>query len=392
MHSSNARIADGQSRRVLVTITEAWFALSHFKALLQELVTLFDEVVVATRGSGRVPDLEALGVRVRECDMRRGSLNPLAQLRARRTLAGVVDQERPDVVHAIAMQTIMLVSMALRVAKHRPPVAIFHLTGPGYVGIARSPQARFIRLLAGHEIRRTVREQGTWLIAENDDDTAMMLRRWGGRRERTVVVPGSGIDPEIFPALPAPNNAKLQAAFVGRMLWTKGVGVLVAAQRLLRSQGIAIDLALYGETDATRRDAIPRSTLAAWAALPGVSWKGYASDICDALRGADVFVLPSLINEGMPRAMLEAAACARPLLVSDVSGCRHFVRHGVEGLLVPPNDVQSLADALRQLAENPALRQRLAVAARARLATSYTVQAVREAIRDVYLRSRAGRE
>jgi len=93
----------------------------------------------------------------------------------------------------------------------------------------------------------------------------------------------------------------------------------------------------------------------------------------------------------MPRALLEAAACARPLLVTDVPGARDFVRNGVEGLIVPPGDPAALADALRHLARDPDLRERMGEAARLRLLHGYTDTHLREALRAAY-RSLLGRK
>lgn len=370
--------------KVMVVITEDWFALSHFVPLLSELHAIAEDVVVVTRSSGRFDEINRLGVRTRSFDMRRGSLDVSALVSVRDGLAQVIDDERPDVVHAIAMQTMVMTSLALSKAAHRPTAVMMHLTGLGYLGHSRSPIAWVLRPLAYAAIRRTMSASNAWLIAENNDDVARMMANRVAVPGRTTVVPGAGIDPAFFPEMAPPANPIPRAAFVGRMLMSKGVDILVKAQRKLVAQGIKLDLALYGATDPGSRQAIPQSTLLQWNGQAGVRWYGRTNDVAGVWRAADMAVMPALGGEGMPRAMLEAGACGRPLVVSDIPGCRQFVRHGVEGFLVPPGDADALARELGRLATNPKLRLEIGAAARRRVLEDYTEHVVRARIRRVY--------
>jgi glycosyltransferase involved in cell wall biosynthesis len=264
---------------------------------------------------------------------------------------------------------------------------ILHLTGLGYLGEARSPLARMLRPLACAALRHCIRTQNAWLVAENGDDLARMVAEGVAPPERTAIVPGAGIDPALFPQEAATLNRVPRAAYVGRMLASKGVHILVEAHRLLRERGVPIDLALYGAADPGSRQAISRQVLAGWGRRAGISWHGRTSDVAGVWRNADIAVVPALGGEGMPRAMLEAAACGRPLVVSRVPGCRHFVRHGIEGLVVPPGDPDALARGIGQLAERPDLRAQFGAAARRRLLRSYTDDAVQARIRHIYARA-----
>jgi len=370
--------------RILVVITEDWFALSHFKPLLAELRGLASEVVVAAGSSGRLDELRALGVRPVAFDMRRGSFNPLLQADVRRRLARLIEDERPDAVHAIALQPMLLSSLAVNAAAHKPRALVLHVTGLGYVGVSRSLRARVMRRVAFGLIRYGSRAANVWLLGENPDDLAFVLGRGIGAWDRSSIVPGAGVDPEWFAAEPPPHNAIPRAAFVGRLIRSKGVETLVAAHRQLRERGVSLDLALYGAPDANNPDAVTPETLAEWTAQPGLSWHGHVNDVRSVWRQADIAVVPTLGGEGVPRAMLEAAACGRPLVASDVSGCNHFLRQGVEGALVPPGDAQALAKALERLAVDAELRRRQGDAARQRLLDGYTTEAVGRAIREAY--------
>ena len=370
--------------KILVAITEDWFALSHFVPLLTELRKLANDVVVVTRSSGRLREIDNLGVRTRAFDMRRGSLNVAALLKVQDGLARIIDEERPDAVHAIGMQTMVMTSLALRRTAYRPSAVIMHLTGLGYLGLSPSPVAYVLRALARSAVRRSMRNFNTWLLAENTDDVARMIADRVAVRGRTAVVPGAGIDPQYFPEVEPPTNQVPRAAFVGRMLVSKGVEVLVEAHRQLLARGIKLELALYGDADPGSRQAISDNTLMGWNGAAGVKWHGRTNDIVGVWRTADMAVVPALGGEGMPRAMLEAGACGRPLVVSDVPGCRQFVRHGVEGFIVPPGDPAALANELGRLASNPPLRLQMGAAARQRVLQHYTEDMVRAGIRQVY--------
>lgn len=377
--------------KILVIVTEDWFALSHFKPLLEELKTLAHSVVIATRSSGRLHEIEDIGVQVCQLDMQRGSRNPLSILAVSRDIARLVDDQKPDVVHAIAFQSMVLLSSALRYAKHGPPAVMYHLTGSGYLSTSRSWAVHGLRRLALASLKSSRARLNPWLLAENPDDAASMHRAGVTAEERTTLLPGAGVDLAHFPVLPPPQGAMPRVAFVGRMLHSKGVAVLVEAHQRLWTDGCRLQLALYGSADASAHQAIPQQTLEDWGTRPGIGWHGHVRDIVGVWRQADIAVVPSLGGEGMPRAMLEAAACGRPLVVSEVAGGRHFVQPNVEGLVVPPGDATALAGALQRLAGDAELRARFGAAARERVASHFTEAHVRARVRTAYLDMGASR-
>ena len=370
--------------KILVVITEDWFALSHFIPLLSELRALAGTVVVAARSSGRFGELRALGLETREFDMQRGSLR-VGQIRAvRDELGELIDTEEPDAIHAIAVQSMVMTSLALGKATHRPAAVIQHLTGRGYMGYARSPLAFLLRTLAHVALWRCARRHNAWLVAENGDDIAEMIAARAAVAERTAILPGAGVDPARYPQLAAPGNQVARVAYVGRMIRSKGVHILIDAQRRLRARGTNLSIALYGNADPGSREAIPKEQLEAWGREPGVAWHGRTDDVVGVWRTADIAVVPALGGDGMPRAMLEAAACGRPIVASDVPGCRQFVRPGIEGLIVPPGDAAALADALATLAADRPLQLSAGAAARRKVVREYTETAVRAKTREIY--------
>ena len=188
--------------------------------------------------------------------------------------------------------------------------------------------------------------------------------------------------------MPPPGNDVPIAAFVGCMIRPKGIDVLMQAHDRPRQRGTRCGSSYMAPPMTT--EAITADVLTAWCAQHEARWLGHVADVQEVWRHADIFVLPARSREGMPRALLEAAACARPLVVTDVPGCRHFVRDGVEGFIVPPEDAEALAVALERLARDPELRLRMGEAARLRLLHGFTEAHVKQSLRAAYASMFAG--
>jgi glycosyltransferase involved in cell wall biosynthesis len=368
--------------KVLVLVTEDWFALSHFQPLIRRLRRLAHEVVVVTRSSGRMGEIEALGARTVDLEYNRSSMNPVREARTVRRLKGIIARERPDVVHLVAMKPIVLGGLATLLS--RVPHVVVHMTGLGFLAISDTPKARLARSIALRIIARAVGRPTSWLFVENPEDLAFLREGGVEPGPRVTMLGGAGIDPEQFPPGPETGNMPPVAAFVGRMIRSKGVDVLMAAQRLVEAKGVPLAVELYGEFDGGNPETLSAADIAAWQNGTTRRYLGFTRDVAAVWRRADIFVLPAISREGMPRALLEAAACARPLIVTDVPGCRHFVRDGIEGLIVPPGDAPALAEALARLAGDAALRRRLGEAARAKVLAGYTEAAVEHQIEGAY--------
>jgi glycosyltransferase involved in cell wall biosynthesis len=202
------------------------------------------------------------------------------------------------------------------------------------------------------------------IVVQNPDD-GTVLAGLGIDRRRIVLIRGSGVDAARFAPLPEPAAETVTVALVARMLRGKGVLDAVAAIRRLRADGLAAELLLAGTPDPDSRDSLTEPELAALAAEPGIEWLGRVEDVRAVWTRAAIAVLPSTYGEGLPRALLEAAACGRPIVTTDMPGCREAVRHGENGLLVPPHDIAALAEAIAALVGDPPRRREMGRAGRA---------------------------
>lgn len=369
-------------RKILVLVTEDWFAASHFIPTLEALCATGAEVAIATRISGKRAQLEATGARIVPFDFSRGPVAPLREMRVAWRLRNLVWRERPDAIHAISLKPISLIAGIRPIVPNH--VLGIHLTGVGFAGTARSNAVGPIYRAALKMVVRELKRGGAHLFVENPDDAARLAEISTFPGDRVSILGGAGVDPNVFQTSPLPGQEPMRAGFVGRMVWTKGVDLLLGAHEKLTGQGVPLRIDLCGAPDPENPRTVPEETLKAWSARSGVTWRGRVEDIAGFWKSADICVVPSRGGEGLPRALLEAAACGRPIITTDVPGCRYFVRDGIEGLIVPPDDVDALAAALGRLIKAPELAQQMGNAARQRLLSGFTEDHVRAAVRSAY--------
>jgi glycosyltransferase involved in cell wall biosynthesis len=211
-------------------------------------------------------------------------------------------------------------------------------------------------------LRLGLRHRRSAGLVQTPDDRDV-LAKLGVKPERIALIAGAGIDADRLRPIPEPDG-QVTVAFAGRMAVDHGVRTLIEAQRILRASGIASDLLLAGTPDPADSTSIPQIEVAGWGRESGVTWLGHVSDIAMVWRRAHIAVLPSRGGQGVPQSLLEAAAFGRPLIATDVPGCREIVIHEKTGLLVPVDDPQALASAILRLVRSSPQRVRFGVAAR----------------------------
>jgi len=187
--------------------------------------------------------------------------------------------------------------------------------------------------------------------------------------------------------VPEPPSPPVKLAVVARMLRSKGIAEAVEATRRARLLGAPVELDIFGAPDPSNPGSIPEAELRQWSLQPNIAWRGTANDVARVWREHHAAIFLSYYREGLPKTLVEAAACGRPIIASDVVGCREVVRDGVEGLLVPPGDVDAAARAIVKLASDAALRAQLGAAANRRFLKRLTEDGVQQAVGDLYRRA-----
>ena len=366
--------------KLLILITEDWFFVSHFLPMARAARAAGFDVSVATRAVNHGQRIEDEGFRLIPFPWRRQSSRVMALSREVIAARRLIAEQEPDVVHAIALRPVLIAGLArLGLPVRRTILAV---TGRGVLDIATGT-ARLGQWLVYGLIRRLAASNSVQFLFENVDD-AQALGFSSTSDPRMVLVGGAGIDPDKYQQQPAPPFPPLRAAVVARMIRSKGIDHAVEAVLRARRSGIAVELDLYGEPDPLNPQSFTRAELEKWSSLEGIRWHGRIDDVAGVWRNAHVALVPSRGGEGLPRSLLEAAACGRPIIASNVPGCRDFVRDGNEGLLVAPNDANALADALRWLAEAPERIVAMGAAARSRVLDGFTEQHVQAVVTRLY--------
>ncbi len=359
--------------RALVVANVEWYFLSHRLPLARALRECGCEVTVA---AGVERDLDgavrAEGFRFVRIPLERRSTRPWREARTFRHLTALYRAERPDVVHHISIKPVIYGSIAAK--RVGLPAIINTVPGLGYTFLGRGLAGRLMRAAVMRAYGSALAGPNVRTIFQNPDDRALFVRRGIASAERSTVIRGSGVDVRRFAPAPEPDGAPV-VVLASRLLWDKGVGELVAAAERLRAGGVSFRLVLVGTPDPENPRSIPPATLEQWQGAGVLEYWGHRDDMPDVLRLAAVVALPSY-REGVPKVLLEAAASGRPIVATDVPGCREVVRPGENGLLVAPRDAGALADALGTLLADRGLRARMGARGREIVEAEFTEEHV----------------
>lgn len=339
-------------------VTEDWYFLSHRLPMARKAQRAGYEVHVVTHLSEGRAAIEREGFRVHSVVWRRGSLSPFGFLANVLAVRGRYRAIDPDLVHHVALQPTIVGSLAATGLRCRRLNA---LAGLGFAFTSSTLKARLVRPILRSVLRAVLGHPRSAVLVQNQDDREM-VRDLGVADARIHVIPGSGVETNALMPLSEPEKP-VTAAFVGRLLDDKGLRTLVVAQDILTQRGVDMRLLIAGDRDPANPVSSPTEEVAAWGRQAGVELLGHVADIREVWKRAHIAVLPSR-REGLPKSLLEAAACGRPMIATSVPGCRAVVRDGVNGLLVPVDNAPALAGALERLARDAGARTRFGREAR----------------------------
>jgi glycosyltransferase involved in cell wall biosynthesis len=368
--------------RVAFVVNSDWFFLSHRLPLARALRDRGAEVTAIAVDYGEGARIRAEGIGFVPLPISRKGTNPLQEIHAIRALAGIYRDLEPDLVHHVTIKPVVYGSIAARLAGR--PAVVNAVTGLGYV-FSEGGRARLLRPPVKALYRTALQGSRTLTIFQNPDDHRQFVESGLVRADASVLIRGSGVDGARFQTTPEVQG---DPVFVlpARLIWDKGVGEFVAAARLVKQSHPRARFALVGRPDDGNPRAVPEAQLRAWNDEGVVEWWGYRSDMPAVINSASAVVLPTTYREGVPKVLLEAAAAGRPIVTTDMPGCREIVRPGINGLLVPPGNVPLLAQAIRTLLASGELRRRFGQAGRALAMEEFSEASVVERTLQVYQR------
>jgi len=339
---------------LLFIVTEDWYFVSHRLQLAKAAMDAGYKVHVACRTGAAASKIREAGIVVHPIAWTRSD-GVLRNMVAVLALYRLLRRVRPSIVHNVALKSILFGSIASRIAG--VPRIINAVTGLGYAFASSSVRARLTRRLIVTALRLGADHPGSTYLFQNSDDKRALARAGAIRQADSALIRGAGIDIQKFTPAPEPTGGPFTLAVVCRMLAIKGVGDVVEASKILHTRNLQHRLLLVGAPDGDNASSISHATLEEWAREPTIEWLGERDDITTIWARSHLAVLASHGGEGLPKSLLEAAACGRAIVATDVPGNREIAIAGRNALLVPPRNPRALADAIFTLATDEQLRE-----------------------------------
>ncbi|WP_454675368.1 glycosyltransferase family 4 protein [Achromobacter pestifer] len=340
-------------RRLMFVVNNPAFFMSHRVPVAQAAQQAGYDVHVATMDGPAVADIQALDMTHHAIPMTRSGKHPLQELGTLLALLRLFRRVRPDVVHLVTIKPVLYGGIAARLA--RVPGVVAAISGLGFVFLSNSLKMRLVRSVVARLYRIALGHPNSRVIFQNANDRDMLKSLGAVRDEQVVMIRGSGVDLTSYRALPEPSSPPVVVTMVARLLRDKGVQEFVQAAQILRQRGVPVTMQLVGGVDAGNPASATQDEVDAWKRDGAVQVLGERSDIADLYAASHIAVLPSY-REGLPKSLIEAAACGRAVVTTDVPGCRDAIEPNETGLLVPVRDAQALADAIARLVDDTALR------------------------------------
>lgn len=350
------------TRRLLIVVNADWFFLSHRLPIAIEAQRHGYKVHIAAGLTDKLDELRRYGLVVHPLALERSSASLSNAWRTMVELWTVFRAVRPDVVHLVTIKPVLLGGLVARFSG--VPAVVAAVSGLGFVFVSRGAKAAVRRWLVGALYRVALGHRNLKVIFQNPDDLSRLARVVHLPASKVEMIRGSGVDLSQYRLTPLPSGVPV-VVLAARLLADKGVREFVQAARLLKQRGAMARFCLVGTVDPANPASLTDADLAQWSSEGVVELWGHRSDMPRVLAAAHVVVLPSYYGEGLPKVLIEAAACGRAVVTTDHPGCRDAIEPGVTGVLVPVRNDVALADAIEGLINDPARCRAMGNAGRA---------------------------
>lgn len=368
--------------KVLFVITEDWFFHSHFLDRAKYIASSGGTVGIATRFSIHEEELRDLGFELFPINFSRRGLNPITEFITALKIRRIVRRFKPDIAHNIALKPVVTGTFGELLGQQG--AVINALVGMGYIFTSTDTRASVVKPILSRILKFLLRSNSVHVVIENPDDLNSLVDEGFVRQSQISLIRGAGVDLNAFPFHPEVAGPVV-VTLVSRILRDKGVLEFIDAASQLRARVPDVVFQIVGEPDLGNPSAIPQSEIDSWESLANVKYLGRRSDIADILKGSHIVCLPSY-REGLPKSLLEALSCGRPIITTDVPGCREVCNDGVNGLLIPARDSIALSHAIEKLALDQDLRQAMGRAGRVRAESEFSNEIVCAQTLDLYRR------
>lgn len=368
-------------KRIVFFANVDWSFLSHRREMGAECVRQGAEVFLLAGDTGRIQEVEDLGMVPIPLSMSRTGTNLWQEARSLVEIARELRRIRPDVLHNVSVKPMLYGTLASLVC--RPRLVVNAVSGAGSL-FDGGRVKRILTRIVSLALRLIFHRPQIHWVFQNEDDLALYRSLGFIRNDQFIMTMGSGVDLDRFAASPLPETP--QMLFASRLIWPKGIGLFVEAAGRIRRTYPEARFVIAGDPEDDNVARVGLDQMKAWVADGDVEWAGIVDDVPKLMAESSVVCLPSRYREGVPKVLLEAAASGRAVVAGDIPGARRAVRHGIDGLIVDPQSADELSEALMSLIDDKELLESYATAARRRAEDTFAVERVVEATVDLYQR------
>lgn len=347
-------------KKILIVVNNPAFFLSHRLNIAQEAKAQGYHVTISTMDGPAVQTIKAHGFEHVVFPMRRSGMNPITELATIWALYKIFKQVKPDLVHLVTIKPVLYGGIAARLA--RVKAVVYAISGMGFLFTKERGKFDLVNLITRQLYRIALAHSNSRVIVQNTTDKALLQEMTALRDKQLVLIRGSGADLNRYQYVPEPAKPPLIVTMAARLLKDKGVREFVKAARMAKGEGRNNILwQLAGSPDPGNPASITAKDLDDW--QDDIHYLGEVDDIAKLYSESHIIALPSY-REGLPKSLVEAAACGRAVVTTDAPGCRDAIEPGVTGLLVEVCSAESLYDAVVELSDDDTLRQSMGRAGR----------------------------
>lgn len=364
------------NRKLLFVVNVDWFFLSHRLPIALEALRQGYEVHIATALTDKITVLQDHGFVVHPLSLDRSSVGLWTASHEIWQIYRVFKDVKPDVVHLVTIKPVLFGGLAARLAG--VPAVVAAISGLGFVFVAKGVKATIRRWLVGTLYGLALGHHNLRVIFQNPDDLACLARLAHLPEQKVTIIRGSGADLTKYRVMPVPTGVPV-VLLAARLLVDKGIREFVQSAQILRVRGLSAQDARFvivGKPDLANPASLCPDELAQWAKEGVVELWGHRTDMPQVVEAAHIMVLPSYYGEGLPKVLIEAAACGRAVVTTDHPGCRDAIEPNKTGLLVPIKNAFALADAIEYLIKNTNVRKKMGAAGRALAEKEFAIEKI----------------
>ncbi|OUS70474.1 glycosyltransferase family 1 protein [Pseudoalteromonas sp. A601] len=351
-------------KNLLIIVNVDWFFISHRLQIAKRALESGYEVTVACRFTEHKEKLVSMGFNVIDIPFNRSGGGVLSELNTIKIIKSAIEDVKPCLIHAITIKPVLYTGLALKaVTKNIPFVAA--ISGLGYVFTAKTARAKLTKFIASVFYKIALSQKYKTIIFQNTSDEEILTVITKLKATDKILIKGSGADLSVYTYQPESMNMPVKIVMACRLLKEKGVYQYIDAAKIVKAQHPNTEFLLVGTPDLENPNTVKQSEIDIWAEQGVITYLGHRNDIPDVFSNSNIVCLPSFYGEGVPKVLIEAAACGRAIVTTDNPGCRDAVIEGETGLTVPTRDANALATAVLKLIEQPELR--VAMGAKARV-------------------------